>query len=158
MWSVFSWEASRDCAFGHAHSPSERESRSVHRGHAHCSPPGFLSWDSPGENTGLGCHSLLQRVFPTQRPRWREYWTGSPFPSPGVFPTQRPKSRVPPLQAGSLATVETLLEGKKFPEPKSREWPPQMPPRVAARSSVGWPARQRPLQLTVDRLLDSCGF
>ena len=89
MWSVFSWEASRDCAFGHAHSPSERESRSVHRGHAHCSPPGFLSWDSPGENTGLGCHSLLQRVFPTQRPTRREYWTGSPFPSPGVFPTQR---------------------------------------------------------------------
>ena len=23
-------------------------------------------WDSPSENTGLGCHSLLQRIFPTQ--------------------------------------------------------------------------------------------
>ena len=24
-------------------------------------------WDSPVKNTGVGCHSLLQRIFPTQR-------------------------------------------------------------------------------------------
>ena len=24
-------------------------------------------WHSPGKNTGVGCHSLLQRIFPTQR-------------------------------------------------------------------------------------------
>ena len=24
-------------------------------------------WDSPGENTGVGCHFLLQGIFPTQR-------------------------------------------------------------------------------------------
>ena len=23
-------------------------------------------WDSPGKNTGVGCHSLLQKTFPTQ--------------------------------------------------------------------------------------------
>ena len=23
-------------------------------------------WDSPGKNTGAGCHSLLQGIFPTQ--------------------------------------------------------------------------------------------
>ena len=23
-------------------------------------------WDSPGKNTGVGCHPLLQRIFPTQ--------------------------------------------------------------------------------------------
>ena len=23
-------------------------------------------WDSPGKNTGMGCHSLLQKIFPTQ--------------------------------------------------------------------------------------------
>ena len=23
-------------------------------------------WDSPGKNTGVDCHSLLQRIFPTQ--------------------------------------------------------------------------------------------
>ena len=32
-----------------------------------CSPPGLLcSWDSPGKNTGVGCHFLLQVIFPTQ--------------------------------------------------------------------------------------------
>ena len=35
------------------------------------SPPGsrqesLCSWDSPGKNTGVGCHSLLQGIFPTQ--------------------------------------------------------------------------------------------
>ena len=29
------------------------------------SPPG-CPWDSPGKNTGVGCHFLLQGVFPTQ--------------------------------------------------------------------------------------------
>ena len=24
-----------------------------------CSPPGSCPWDSPGENTGVGCHFLL---------------------------------------------------------------------------------------------------
>ena len=27
----------------------------------------LCSWDFPGENTGVGCHFLLQKVFPTQR-------------------------------------------------------------------------------------------
>ena len=29
-----------------------------------CQAP--LSWDSPGKNTGVGCHFLLQGIFPTQ--------------------------------------------------------------------------------------------
>ena len=32
-----------------------------------CSPPGCsVHGDSPGKNTGLGCHALLQGIFPTQ--------------------------------------------------------------------------------------------
>ena len=32
-----------------------------------CSPTSLLrSWDSPGKNTGVGSHSLLQVIFPTQ--------------------------------------------------------------------------------------------
>ena len=31
------------------------------------SPPGSSPWDSPGKNTGLGCHFFLHRIFPTQR-------------------------------------------------------------------------------------------
>ena len=28
--------------------------------------PGSSPWDSPGKNTGLGCHFFLQSIFPTQ--------------------------------------------------------------------------------------------
>ena len=32
-----------------------------------CSPPGSsVPWSSPGKNTGVGCHALLQRICPTQ--------------------------------------------------------------------------------------------
>ena len=32
-----------------------------------CSPPGSsVHGDSPGKNIGVGCHALLQRIFPTQ--------------------------------------------------------------------------------------------
>ena len=32
-----------------------------------CSPPGFsVHADSPSKNTGVGCHALHQRIFPTQ--------------------------------------------------------------------------------------------
>ena len=32
-----------------------------------CSPPGSLCpWNSPGKNTGVGCHFLLQGIFPIQ--------------------------------------------------------------------------------------------
>ena len=33
----------------------------------HCSPPGSsVHGDSPGQNTGVGCHALLQGIFPAQ--------------------------------------------------------------------------------------------
>ena len=32
-----------------------------------CSPPGSsVHGDSPGKNTGVGCHALLQGIFPIQ--------------------------------------------------------------------------------------------
>ena len=31
---------------------------------AHQAPA--LPWNSPGKNTGVGCHALLQGIFPTQ--------------------------------------------------------------------------------------------
>ena len=32
-----------------------------------CSPPSYsVHGDSPGKNTGVGCHALLQGIFPTQ--------------------------------------------------------------------------------------------
>ena len=36
-----------------------------------CSPPGSsVHVDSPGKNTRVGCHTLLQRSFPTQESNW----------------------------------------------------------------------------------------
>ena len=29
-------------------------------------PLSMALWDCPGKNTGVGCHALLQRIFPTQ--------------------------------------------------------------------------------------------
>ena len=64
----------------------------------------YSSWNSPGQNTGVDCLSLLQAIFPTQgsKPglphcRWilyqltsrevQEYWSGQPIPSPGCLKT-----------------------------------------------------------------------
>ena len=69
-------------------------------------------WDSPGKNTGVGCHFLLQcmkvksesevaQSCPTLATPWtaayqappsmgfsrQEYWSGVPLPSPSVFYT-----------------------------------------------------------------------
>ena len=52
-----------------------------------CSPSRLLRpWNSPGENTGVGCHSLLQRIFPTQGltqqtldPAQSSHWWTDPF-------------------------------------------------------------------------------
>ena len=36
-----------------------------------CSPPGFsVPWKSPGKNIGVGSHSFLQGIFPTQGSTW----------------------------------------------------------------------------------------
>ena len=71
------------------------------------SSPGSRPWDSPGKNTGVGCHFLLQcvkvkslsRVWHLATP-WnaafqappsmgfskQEYWSGVPLPSPKLDP------------------------------------------------------------------------
>ena len=36
----------------------------------------FCPWDFPGKNTGAGCHSLLQGIFPTQG--WEPSFPASP--------------------------------------------------------------------------------
>ena len=30
----------------------------------------FCPWDSPGKNTGVGCHALLQGIILTQASNW----------------------------------------------------------------------------------------
>ena len=72
-------------------------------------------WDSPGKNTGVGCHALLQGIFPIQGsnpdlPHCRQISlpvelpgkpknTGVlPFPSPGDLPHPVSKLGSPALQ------------------------------------------------------------
>ena len=84
-------------------------------------------WDSPGKNTGVGCHFLLQcrkvksesegtqscRLFATpwtatyQAPTSmgfsrQEYWSGLPFPSPGDLPNSGIEPRSPALQMDAV--------------------------------------------------------
>ena len=56
-------------------------------------PPARLlcPWDSPGKNTGVGCHALLQGIFPTQESSLRLFcvlpWQVASLP---LEPTGKP--------------------------------------------------------------------
>ena len=86
-------------------------------------PHGLYSpWNSPGQNTGVGSHSLLQGIFPTQGsnpglPHCRQWilyqlshkgsprilkWVAYPFASRYSWP--RYQTRSPALQVDSLPT------------------------------------------------------
>ena len=96
-------------------------------------------WDSPGKNTGGGCHFLLQGMkvrsesevaqscltlcdpidgsppgSPVPGFSRQEYWSGLPFPSPRDLPDPGIKPRSPTLQVDSLLSE---LPGK----PKNTE-------------------------------------
>ena len=75
--------------------------------------------NSQCKNTGVGSHSLLQGIFPTQglspgllHCRWilqhpatrkaQEYWNGQPIPSTGDLPDTGIEPSSPVLQADSL--------------------------------------------------------
>ena len=49
-------------------------------------------WDSPGKNTGVGCHFLLQGIFPASQPRNR---TSSPAMAGTFFTTEPPGKPLP---------------------------------------------------------------
>ena len=81
-----------------------------------------LPWDSPGKNTGVGCHFLLQcmkvksesevatpwtvayQVPPSLEFSRREYWSGLLFPSLGNLPDPGIEPQSPAL-AGRCFTI-----------------------------------------------------
>ena len=109
-----------------------------------CSPPGSsVHGDSPGKNTGVGCHALLQGLFPTQGSnpglphcRWILYrlsHQGSPRRLEwGAYPFSRITSR-PRNQSGfsciagrfftSWATREAREDWSGLPIPSPGELP-----------------------------------
>ena len=77
-----------------------------------CSPPGsYVHGDSPGKNTGMGCHALLQGIFPIQRSNLHLlhllHWQAGSLPSD-------PSGKLKNTGMGSLS----LLQGN-FPTQES---------------------------------------
>ena len=77
-----------------------------------------LSWNSPGKNTGAGCHALLQGIFLTQglNPRllcllhWQVLYHLCPLGSPGTYPGDS-MSSWPPLTCSSFSQTFLVFEG-----------------------------------------------
>ena len=73
-----------------------------------CSPPGSsVHGGSPGKGTGVGCHALLQRIFPTQ---------GG---NPGL---------TSPAMAGGFFTTSATWEAKNHPSQLKKNSAFQQPP------------------------------
>ena len=92
-----------------------------------CSPPGScVRGDSPGKNTGVGCHGLLQGIFPTQ---------GS---TPGVQHCRR----IPPRKPENTGvSILSLLQGILETRNRSRlSW-------ITVRFFTSWATREAPLFL-----------
>ena len=84
-----------------------------------CSPPGSsVQGDSPGKNTGVGCHALLQGLLPTQgsNPRLLHllHWQAGSLPlaPPGKPPLGGLRTRqwAPPLPKAHPITARLLPE------------------------------------------------
>ena len=67
-------------------------------------------WDSPGKNTGVGCHALLQRIFLT--PGSNSHLPVSPAVQTDSLPTE------PPSPIGWGAKVQNILQHKRLPQMK----------------------------------------
>ena len=70
-------------------------------------PPARLlcPWDSPGKNTGVGCHALFQGIFPTQGSNPSLFrllhW------QPGSLPLEPPGRTIKPLTQGQIVSGKT---------------------------------------------------
>ena len=67
-------------------------------------PAGLLCpWDSPGKNTGMGCHALLQGIFPTQGIK-----SGSPSLQADSLPSELP-GKPKNTGVGSLSLLQGIF-------------------------------------------------
>ena len=76
-----------------------------------CSPPGpSVHGDSPGKNTGVGCHALLQGIFPAIEPESHM----SPALAGGFFPTSITWEDLSIGQNGQIIIIMSLLFGTDY--------------------------------------------
>ena len=72
-----------------------------------CSPPGSNAHaDSPGKNTGVGCHALLQGIFPTQGSNPRLPQPRSPALQVDSLPSEPPEKPIQEAGRCYLAPTE----------------------------------------------------
>ena len=109
-----------------------------------CSPPGSsVHGDSPGQNTGLGCHPLGEGIFPTQ---------GS---NPGLLHCRQTLPSEPPGKpkntwVGSLSLLQgsqRMLEWVAYPFSRESLWPRNQTAVscITAEFFTSWAAREAPL-------------
>ena len=85
-------------------------------------PGSSVHRDSPSQNTGVGCHALLQGIFPTQGanpglPHWRQILyhlshQGSPRKLEGVVPGELSYSGIKPVSPALQDSLSGELPGK----------------------------------------------
>ena len=82
-----------------------------------CSPPGSsVHGDSPGKNTGLGCHTLLQGIFPTQGMNLHLlHWQAGSLPLSHLGPNQEQKEETLRSVKGLLARMREMLQAQEAP-------------------------------------------
>ena len=79
-----------------------------------CSVPGSsVHGDSPGKNTGVGCHALLQGIFPTQGLNSLHWKVGSLPRTPAGKPKKAGKSILFSYQVNLQVTRLTIFARKK---------------------------------------------
>jgi len=79
-------------------------------------PPRLLCpWDSPGKNSGVGCHFLLQGIFLTQRWKWHHlcllHWQADFLPLCHLTPTHHWKYLGNSLAVQWLGLCSLTVEG-----------------------------------------------
>ena len=83
-----------------------------------CSPPGSSAHGgSPGKNSGVGCHALLQGIFQT------EGWTPSPAEQADPLRPEPPRKSPWPKEDGHETIPQTLGTIPSFPTGSGTSWP-----------------------------------
>ena len=133
----------------------------------HCSPPGS---SVRGKKTGVGCHALLQGIFPTQRSNLHLlHWQADSLPPHhlGSPVKQQPGGPCPPLaETVSPHIIETpqVLKTEPYPAlepPVSLLWgpgalPPDRPPGPGHEASSGARGARGPRLARLSLCFSSC--
>ena len=113
-----------------------------------CSPPGSsVHRDSPGKNTGAGCHYLLQGILPTQVSS--SHFSLGPWLT--ALTSEGSWRRFLKLmsEAGCLQRLEFLISFALSPPPL----PPSLPPMIISFQGACRALRALPLKFRAQKLL-----